>query len=190
MGWWWTFCRRLWIADVFLAAPLSGSQWWRDLLLSLSYNRGSIGHNWLLFEARYWSPWQTLPFHPPPFFFPPAISLRDLAAATLISMVDGVPSSAQTNSWIDRWAQMLSSLCPAQMVENSEWMQPKRLGEREGWQGGSGWHTSEMLRYFSSRDPAHFLFIRLLFRDARCNYEGCDRCAEWQGVRKRKGRIT
>lgn len=172
MGWWWMLCCRLWLADLFFCY----SSIWQPVMegfsllpsLSLSNKSDSIGHNWLLFEDRYWSPRQTLhsthpppPFSlslilltslfllPPPYFFQ-AVSPSHLAAATLISMLDGVPSSVQTNSWINRRVQTLSSLFPAQMVENSNATRWKPRGgeaetERERWQGWSGWRTSEMI---------------------------------------------
>lgn len=82
----------------------------------------------------------------PPF---PTVSLSDLAAAaSLISLVNGVPSSLQTNSWINRWVQTLSSLFIAEMVENSNVKRPRgREAERERqrWKRWSRCQTSEML---------------------------------------------
>lgn len=166
MGWWWMLCCRLWLADLFFAIPLSGSLWWRDFLCfppSLFLTRGirlaiigsclKIGIDHLdrpsippILLHPSISPSFSLP--PPPLF--QAVSPSHLAAATLISMLDGVPSSVQTNSWINRRVQTLSSLFPAQMVENSNATRWKPRGreaetERERWQGWSGWQTSEMI---------------------------------------------
>lgn len=156
----------------FFAIPLSGSLWWRDFLCfppSLFLTRAirlaiigsclKIGIDHLdrpsippILLHPSLSPSFSLPpssSSPPPYFFQ-AVSPSHLAAATLISMLDGVPSSVQTNSWINRRVQTLSSLFPAQMVENSNATRWKPRGgeaetERERWQGWSGWRTSEMI---------------------------------------------
>lgn len=187
MGWWWMFCCRLWLCRLFFAIPLYGSLWWRDLLLSFSLSlttevRLAIIGSCLQQGIDHLDRPSIPPFllHPPNFFLPhsphlpppppfPTVSLADHAAATLISMVNGVPSSVQTNPWINRQVQTLSSLFPAEMVENSNGKRWKPRGkergerEREWRQGWSGRQTSEMLFRSFSWGAAYLFYLLLCY---------------------------
>lgn len=163
------------------AIPLSGSLWWRDFLcfspsssLTTQVRLAIIGS--CLQQGIDHLNRPSIPpllFHPPNFSLAhsppfPTISLSDLSAATLISMVNGVPSSVQTNSWINSRVQALSSLFPAEMVENSNAKRWKPRGreadrERKRWQGWIGRWTSEMLFRSSPWDAAYLFYLWLCY---------------------------
>lgn len=169
------------------AVPLSGSLWWRDFLcfspslfLTTEVRLAIIGSclqlgidhldrpsipPFLLHPPRLLSPsFSLLASTSPPSPFP-AVSLSALAAATLISMVNGVPSSVQTNSWIDRRVQTLSSLFPAQMAQNSNatrWKARGRDWKRERAVAATEWDPNIRNVVFSW-DAAYLFYLLLCY---------------------------
>ena len=180
------FCCRLWVADLFLPSlslaagdggtfsaslpPLGLTTELRLAIIGSCLQRGIDHLNRpsippFLLQTHNFSPSLSLSLSFSSL--PCSISLRDLAAATLISMVNGVPSSVQTNSWINRRVQTLSSLFPAEMVENSNATRRKPRGreaeiERERRQGWSGTpNIRNAFQIFFSRSWFLFLFCLL-----------------------------